>query len=83
MTFDYDETLKRVSKNLQRITDTEVNLDLDTNLVEKFSLDSVKVLDLIMEIEDEFDILIPLNLMADVHTVRDLVEVIHKVESEK
>ncbi len=50
-------------------------------MAERFALDSVKVLDLVMEIEDEFDISVPMNLMADVQTVNDLVDVIHQVES--
>jgi acyl carrier protein len=41
----------------------------------------VKVLDLIMEIEDEFDLSVPLNLMADVQTVNDLADIILKIES--
>ena len=83
MTIGYDATLERICSALERIAGVEVIVELDTNLVEKFALDSVKVLDLIMEIEDEFDILIPLNLMADVNTVRDLIEVIERIKAEK
>jgi len=83
MTIDYDATLERIRITLERIAGVEVRIELDTNLIEKFALDSVKVLDLIMEIEDEFDILIPLNLMADVHTVRDLIKVIERIQADK
>jgi len=83
MTIDYDATLERIRITLERIAGVEVRIELDTNLIEKFALDSVKVLDLIMEIEDEFDILIPLNLMADVHTVRDLIKVIERIQVDK
>lgn len=82
MTIDYNDTLVRIRKALERVAGTEVNIDADTNLVEQFALDSVKVLDLIMEIEDEFDISIPINLMADVQYVSDLVEVIQRIKSE-
>jgi len=80
MTDDFDETLKKVCAQLQRFAAGGAGLDPDGNLTEQLSLDSVKVLDLIMEIEDSFDISIPMNLMADVQTVRDLAEVIHKQE---
>ncbi|MEX2352688.1 MAG: acyl carrier protein [Gammaproteobacteria bacterium] len=83
MTLDYDDTLERIRKTLAQVAGTEVSIDADTNLVEQFALDSVKVLDLIMEIEDEFDISIPLNLMADVQYVRDLVAVIQRIQSEQ
>lgn len=70
-----------VVKQLGAISQTGPEIAPDTNLAERFALDSVKVLDLVMEIEDEFDISVPMNLMADVQTVNDLVEVIYQVES--
>jgi acyl carrier protein len=36
-----------------------------------------------MEIEDEFDISIPLNLMAEVQLVGDLARMIERIEAEK
>jgi acyl carrier protein len=40
----------------------------------------VKILDLIMEIEDEFDVSIPMNKLADVRTVGDLAVAIESLE---
>jgi acyl carrier protein len=34
-----------------------------------------------MEIEDEFDISVPLNALADVQTVHELTNLIHKIRS--
>jgi acyl carrier protein len=34
-----------------------------------------------MEIEDEFDISVPINVLADVNTVHDLADVIYKIKS--
>lgn len=53
----------------------------DTEIVAGLGLDSVKVLDLIMEIEDEFDVSIPMNKLADVRTVRDLAAAIESLEA--
>lgn len=78
-----NDTLQRVCGHLEKIAGSGAAIDADTNLLDRFALDSVKVLDLVMEIEDEFDVSIPLNLMADVQTVGDLVEVIHKMETER
>ena len=80
MTENTNETLDNICKLLENLPGNEIKITSETNLVEELSLDSVKVLDLIMEIEDEFDISIPINLMADVHTVRDLVEVIEQLK---
>jgi acyl carrier protein len=83
MTDNYENTLQRISKHLERIAGPVAEIRPDTNLVDQFALDSVKILDLIMEIEDEFDISIPLNLMAEVQLVSDLARMIERIESEK
>ena len=81
MTKDKDEILERVRAQLEKIAGPGEAITAETNLLDRFALDSVKVLDLVMEIEDEFDVSIPLNLMADVQTVGDLVEVIRRTEN--
>ena len=35
----------------------------------------------IMEVEDAFDISIPINALADVQTVRELVDLIYKIKT--
>lgn len=79
---DKKDIMIRVVKHLEKITASDSEIKEETNIAEQFALDSVKVLDLVMEIEDEFDISVPMNLMADVQTVGDLVDVIYKIESE-
>jgi acyl carrier protein len=44
----------------------------DTDLVGDLGLDSLQVMELLMEMEDAFDISIPVNVMADVRTVGEL-----------
>jgi len=36
-----------------------------------------------MEIEDEFDISVPINALADVQTVQELANLITRIKSEK
>jgi acyl carrier protein len=81
MTSNYNETLERICVHLRRIAGAGVEIGADTNILDQFALDSVKVLDLIMEIEDEFDVSIPMNLMTDVQTVKDLTQMIQRLES--
>ena len=54
----------------------------DTDLINELAIDSVKLLSLVMEIEDEFDISVPINVLTDVHTVQDLASLIFKIKSE-
>ncbi len=49
-----------------------VTLGEDTQLVADLEIDSVKLLELLMEIEDRFDVSIPMNVLPDVNTVKDL-----------
>lgn len=77
MTIEYSEILSRVSKQLEKIASADVPLTEDTDLIEGLGLDSFKVLDLLLEVEDEFDISIPMNVLADVHTLGELC---HKIQ---
>ena len=72
----YDEVLARLRPHLNRLAGGRLEVTEDMELVAQLGLDSVKVLDLIMEIEDEFDLSIPMNVLADVRTVRDLARAI-------
>jgi acyl carrier protein len=76
------DIVTKVCEFLQQVAGSDVSITPEINIAEELSLDSVKVLDLVMELEDEFDISVPLNLMADVQTVNDLADLIEKVISE-
>jgi len=63
---------------LQRYNRDGRELKPDTDLNAELNIDSVAAMDLIMEIEDKFDIDIPINLVADLRTVQDLVATVVK-----
>ena len=50
----------------------------DTELTGELALDSLKVMDLVLAVEDRFDISVPINALADVRTVGDLASTIQK-----
>ncbi|MEM8792431.1 MAG: acyl carrier protein [Pseudomonadota bacterium] len=60
-----------------------VEVTLDTNIIGDTKLDSVAVMDFVMELEDELDITIPLNRLADVKTVSDLLAAIKALRSDQ
>ena len=47
-------------------------IDGGADLVREVGLDSVRVMDLIMEIEDRLDVSVPVELLADAHTLDQL-----------
>lgn len=55
----------------------DVEIDSSTNLVSDLDLDSFAVMELLMEIEDHYDIAIDIGSLANVHTLRDLAGVVH------
>lgn len=52
----------------------EETITLETNLVEDLGADSLDVVDLVMTLEDEFDMEIPDEDIVDVRTVGDIVK---------
>ena len=51
-------------------------LSAATDIPAELNIDSVGVLDFIMDVEDTFDIEIPMNVVAETHTIGDLVKVV-------
>jgi acyl carrier protein len=54
----------------------KVALTAATDIPAELNIDSVGVLDFIMDVEDTFDIEIPMNVVAETHTIGDLVKVV-------
>lgn len=53
-----------------------IALTADTDIPAELNIDSVGVLDFIMDVEDKFDIEIPMNVVAETRTIGDLVKVV-------
>lgn len=83
MTNDYDDILQKLRKQLRQFCPPEIEITPETDLINQLAIDSVKLLNLVMEIEDEFDISVPLNALADVQTVHELTSLIHQIRSAK
>ena len=57
-----------------------VNVTTETQIVGGLGLDSVAILDFIMDIEDRFDISIPLDRIAEVQTIGELSRAIEALQ---
>lgn len=80
---DYNDVLQKLCHHLKQLAGPEVEVTPQTDLINQLAIDSVKLLNLIMEIEDEFDISVPINALADVQTVHELATLIHRIKSQK
>ena len=67
----YEEILAKLYELLKPSLKDGQNLEEDTDLVADLGLDSLRVMTLVEEVEDSLDISIPLNILANVRTIKD------------
>lgn len=79
-----DQIRAEVISALKKILPRPMLLRGDTNIVQDLGLDSLAIMNFMLEIEDRFDISIPLDRAAGIATVDDLVGAVAAlVKSEK
>ncbi|EIQ07943.1 phosphopantetheine attachment site family protein [Shigella flexneri K-1770] len=59
---------------LQDLVENGVEIKPDSDLVNDLGLESIKVMDLLMMLEDRFDISIPINILLNVKPPAQLME---------
>ena len=67
----YEDILTRLFEILTPLLKHGQELKEETDLVDDLGLDSLRVMNLLVEVEDSFDISIPINILSDVRTVKD------------
>ena len=70
------DTIAAICKLLAPFNTNGTVLQADTDISTDLNIDSVTVMDFVMEVEDHFDIEIPLNVLSETRTVADLAKVI-------
>ncbi len=73
----YDDILQYLITHLTPLAAPGERVDENTDLVRTLGLDSTTLINLLLEIEDTFDVAVPLNALADVETTGQLAAVIH------
>ncbi|KEI01955.1 acyl carrier protein [Clostridium botulinum] len=68
-------TFERVRKVMaEHLEMNEEEIKLESNFQDDLGVDSLDIFEIVMEIEDEFDLEIPNEDIEDVKTVQDLVK---------
>lgn len=70
------ETIDQICKLLEPFNTTGKVLSPETEISGDLNIDSVAVMDFVMEVEDHFDIGIPLNVVSETHSIGDLAAVV-------
>ncbi len=73
---DTKEIEQALRKILSGSVDSSVDLASETDFVSDLGLESIQVLEFIMEVEEHFDIAIDLESLSDVRTVGELTKVV-------
>lgn len=82
ITSQYDDVFQQVKVLLLEFAPQQVPIHKDTDLINDLGFDSLKVMEMLHEVEDSFDISYPLNNLSDLRTVNDFVlQIIHLVEN--
>jgi acyl carrier protein len=74
-----DEVLGAIVTALEPFRKGGTPITTDTDISQDLNLDSLAVLDLLMELEEKFDVSIPLNLVPEIRTVGDLAATVRKL----
>ncbi|MCX7062714.1 MAG: acyl carrier protein [Nevskia sp.] len=79
MTETSRDSQAEIIDGLRQLLKKQVPLDASTNIVRDLQLDSLAVMDFIMSLEDRFEIVIPLDRVAEVETLGDLALVVDEL----
>ena len=80
MTASEDEIFSAVTTALEPYRKEGTPITAATDISQDLILDSVAMLDLLMELEEKFDVSIPLNLVPEITTVGQLAETVRKLK---
>lgn len=74
------ETHARLIQLIAPFNKKGVELSEATSFANDLELDSLTVMDLVANIEDEWDLNIPLNLLPDLETIGQLTDAVRKLQ---
>jgi acyl carrier protein len=79
---DREETFAKVAELIAPYNKKRVELKEETTFAGDLEWDSLIVMDFVASVEDEFDILITMNMQAEIETVGQLVDAVEELREE-
>ena len=73
------ETLADIVKLIEPFNEKGVAVSPDTTFASDLEWDSLTVMDFVAEMEDHFDVTIPLNLLPDLETVGQVAAAVDEI----
>ena len=79
---DREETFAKVAELIEPFNKKDIELREETSFAGDLEWDSLIVMDFVASVEDEFDILITMNMQAEIETVGQLVDSVEALRNE-
>ncbi len=71
-----DLTVHQIQQAVELVLGRSVTIDRDTDIARDLAVDSLALMNIVMELEDAFDVSMPLDRLATVQTIGDLADII-------
>jgi acyl carrier protein len=69
-----EEILDQLFELIRPYSEQSIVFSEQTRIMDDVGLDSMKVMELVMQIEDHFDVSVPLNILPDVNTIGEFAK---------
>ena len=77
---DRSQTLAKVLETIAPVNKKGVEVTESTRFAQDLEWDSLTVLDFVANIEDEFDVIISMNMQAEIENVGQLVDAVGQIQ---
>jgi acyl carrier protein len=78
----YENIVQQIIEAITPIVPPGSDINAKTDLISDLEFDSLKVMNLMEDIEDRFDISVPLNILPDIRSIEDLALQLQRLTGE-
>jgi acyl carrier protein len=78
---DRSQTVAKIIELVEPFNKKGIDVSEATRFAQDLEWDSLTVLNFVAEVEDEFDVLIPVNMQAEIETVGQLADALQKMKA--
>ncbi len=79
--FSRAEVIREICLHLVPYQTGERPITGETVIAKDLTIDSLAIMDMVMELEDRFDVSIPMSVIAEIHTVDQLADTIRDLHA--
>ena len=73
----------RLTELVNQLAEEGTVVDVDSDLVDDVGLSSIEIMELVEQLEDEYDISFPLNDLAEIRTINDMAKELERLVAKR